>query len=155
MGKSPWDLAAVLAVIAKPSYPVNWLAAVAAKRPLSDFRVGVVRDGFPCTKDFDPTNHALVAECGTWYDNIIERLGVSVDPVVCPALEELVKPHGLFGWDENGKWKGCPHDLGCAGDQAASMKEYLAGHQPGGLRTVEDLVKWNNANPASSGSRLS
>lgn len=149
MGKSPWDLGTILNAIAKPSQPVDYVKSILEARPLSDFRVGMLRDAHPCTRDIDPNDHKLKAECETVYERIIGLLKPAVDPVQCPAIDYLVKEEGPRGWNSQGEWTSSIDALATFYDLGPSLDKYLKGREGGTIQTLEDLVGWNNAHPVS------
>jgi len=150
MGKSAWDVAATLSVIARPPSPVDYMAAVAdgVKKGIQGYRVGILEAGHPGTTSIDPDDHALRAECEQLYKDVIKRLQPVISPIMCPAVDELVQPHDRLGWDEHG-WIGLPDDRLVAGDFGPSFEAYVAGLESSEIRSIEDLVKWNDEHPVS------
>lgn len=150
MGKTPWDLAAVLSVISK-SDNAKYLEAVATPSQLSDFRFGLVRDAHPCTKDIDPSGGDLRTECEAFYESIIRQLEPTIDQVECEAVDQMLNFDGSIGWDDNGRWIGIPDDLIVFDRFADDFKTYLQTHRPDSeIKTLSDLVQWNKLHPVGS-----
>jgi len=153
MGKSPWDLAAVLSCLKETSDRTDYMDAVklGSTMHIGSFGVGIVRDAHPCTKDIAPEDTAQRAECTALYDKVIAMLDPVVDPVVCPAVDELAKEHDVVGFDADGNWAGIPDYLLTFAAFAEGVNEYLANLGTTEIKTFDDIIRWNNDHPVSRG----
>ena len=151
MGKSAWDLAAVISSVKEPRGNQDYMKAVESgyKTPIDEFDIGIVRYAHPCTKDIDPNDSVLIAECTALYDKVIAMMQPKVDPVECPAVDELAKEHDVVGFDADGKWAGIPDYLVTFGAFAESVNKYLAGLDETQIKTFDDIIQWNDHHPAS------
>ena len=148
MGKTAWDVAATLSAIAQPATPVDYLAAteIGLKKGVSGYSVGVLGAGHPCTTSIFPDDHALRVECEELYSDALERLQPAINPIDCAAVDELVKPSSI----SDAPWAqimGCPDDCMTFGDWGWSFDAYAADLKSSKVKTLEDLIEWNNQHP--------
>ena len=150
MGKSAWDIAAMLEVMVPgdPSYTQY------TSPPFSDisrYKLGVPRIGFPSDKPtpLSPADQVTMLEAESRFADALRELkgGIKVDPADIENVEQLWAAAHEHGWDEAGRWKGSAEHLGINTDVYASLNDHLTSLDDFHLKTIEDLVDWNNAHP--------
>jgi len=144
MGKSAWDVAALLSNLVKPKHDYTQYTM----HPFTDirrYRLGVPRVGF------EPQGSALERkEKRKIFDEALEKLGgaVIVDPLNNPQLDEMLRQRQLSkGGDDGEKWHGTWNERLLVNETYEAMNGYLKGLENTEIRCLEDLVRWNNEHP--------
>lgn len=155
MGKSPWDLAAILSVIAKPERPIDYLAAVidGKQANVTDFRIGVYHDAEPHTYDIDPDNIPLIRECHEYYERVIEKLQPVINPIECEAISEILGTAWEVHRDKTGDLIGHADLMGTTGDFSKDFEKYMRDHVSP-VKTLEEVIEWMEKHPVSFRSLL-
>lgn len=132
MGKSTWDVAALLDAIIDPC-PSYVQTLPSRPKALPEFEFGLLRDGFLPTH---PSPSVTQAE-EMFLDGLV-KLGPVHEHGPIEGLEQLWKK------DEQGVrhesfWFEVEHH--------EAFKEFMAGLRDCPISTIEDLVEWNNLHP--------
>ncbi len=135
MGKSPWDVAALLTAMVGGT--INYTYCLDPPHPMA---IGVVRSPFAEGND----------EASRMFDSTVQALGemVKTDPTDIPGVEELFVGCGTQGW-KGGHWIGTKGDLLLVTDAHEALNNHLSGVTNCNISSVEDLVAWNRDNPVS------
>jgi Asp-tRNA(Asn)/Glu-tRNA(Gln) amidotransferase A subunit family amidase len=146
MGKSTWDVAALLSGMNDQG--VDHTAHLKCQDlDISKFRLGVLRDGFIPESPPEGVYPAVDA-----YLEALEKLrpAITVDNVQIDGLSGLWTSKEGKSWTwafKHGEWMGFPDGLCVTIEQEKAFEDYLQGTTGSRINSIDEFVKWNDANP--------
>ena len=151
-GKSAWDVAALLEpmVPGSPSYCQYTTSPFA---DISRYKLGVPRRGFAHTKAQEnpptPADEATAHAAEVSFEAALRIMGAGIkaNPADIKDVEKLWAAAGKHEWDDTGRWQGTAEELSLNTEVYSCLNDYLATLDGFHLKTIEDLVEWNNAHP--------
>jgi hypothetical protein len=155
MGKSAWDLAALLSSMVVPHTDYTQYIAI-PNDSLSSYRLGVARGPgfFPFSYSSGLKNdpHSGFPQSEALFADALRVLApaIALDPAEIPGSETIWERGEERSCFEDGKWMGRREVLLMVTDMYEDFNTYLAGLRNTSIRTLEDLVGWNKLHPVST-----
>lgn len=142
MGKTAWDVAAMLTVAAgnKVDY-----TAFAQNADIAKFKIGISRQNL--SPEVEHTAEKA-ADDDRLFEQAIHALrpAIKVDSVECGAFTELKKNAYQAGW-KDGKWLGSIPELPWYFEYKDAFEEYLSMTEGGKVRSFDQLVQYHRDHP--------
>lgn len=142
MGKTAWDVAAMLTVAAgnKVDY-----TTFAPKADIAKFKIGISRQNL--SPEVEHTAEKA-ADDDRLFEQAIQALrpAIKVDSVECAAFTELKKNAYQAGWKDS-KWLGSIPELPWYFEYKDAFEEYLSMTEGGEVRSFEQLVQYHRDHP--------
>ncbi|GFZ43757.1 hypothetical protein JCM24511_01477 [Saitozyma sp. JCM 24511] len=152
MGKSVWDLAALLSSMVVPHTDYTQYLA-SPNDSLSSYRLGVARGPgffpFSYSSGLKDDPHSGYPPSEALFADALKVLApaIALDPAEIPGSETIWERDDEQSCFEDGKWKGRREVLLMVTDMYEDFNTYLAGLRNTSIRTLEDLVGWNKLHP--------
>lgn len=133
IGKSPWDVAALLSQVTQNG--IDYTKCTAERQP---WMLGVVQGPFVHQT---PETEAM-------FKTALETLGRSIEltPVILPDTNAIYANSGKEGW-KDGKWIGPLRDLLLVTELCEALNDHLACLSNCSITNLKDLIAWNTAHP--------
>ncbi|KIX96203.1 uncharacterized protein Z520_07981 [Fonsecaea multimorphosa CBS 102226] len=157
-GRCVADVALALDVIAGPDpddkfstqpgrrQPKSYYACLAGRHALKGARFGLPSK---CFWDAAPYPQRLVAEKVL---HLIKQAGAEIIPVDMPCAEERLGKHGIWNWERYGESNPEISEITVSKVQTYYlMNRYLSGLKNTPIKTLEDVVRFNDDNRGSEG----
>jgi len=149
LGKSAWDVAALLeTMVPRPSSYAHYTGP--PFEDISRYKLGIVRQGFPA-EGSGPKSPGLGQDAKDLFERSLKLLEKAkiVDPANILDIEELWAETGSDGHPTGaGKsWIKSKAGLLLVTDLYGAINDHLEWVSDCELKTIEDLVEWNEAHP--------
>lgn len=162
MGKCTSDVALLLDVITRGEKGFVKAIAIAESADLSTLRLGVPRKHFVASdnSDLGPAYAEDVkAEALAIFDRVLAELrpAVAEDPADIPRVEKLWGDGGSSTEEvskDSRSWNQGPTQRVVVTEYFDAINEYLSQRQGGEIKSLADLIAWNEEHPVSSAASL-
>lgn len=154
MGKTVWDLAVTLEVLAASTSGTFECRTKGLYNDLAQYRLGVPRKSLPPWQNYDrPVTDNIKRQAEQLFDDVVKKLapGVKLDPADISGIEDAWGDHPTPESHEAGDAHvgqfNHPLARPLITESLASINSFLQELEDHPIKSVAKLVKWNEENP--------